>query len=468
MPFEKNIFDLSNIRSLFILEDKESFNSQSLINKIDSLKKHLSQSKIGPGHKVLMCLPNSKIFCDYFFAIWELGACVVPISPLSTEIEIAQIVVSIKPSLVIKANGKEEFLSDNTLTDKENILILHTSGSSGKPKGVMLSRQALVKKMEVYRNHLPQSSFSKTLCMLPLNFGHGLISNFLFPLLSGNEVILAPSSRLDIYSSLGEIVDEFGITCFSSVPSILKIAANFSKAPEKKSLEKIFCASAPLDTDTWSNTLNWSSGIRVDNMYGMTELASWIAGDQKLNQNFEENAFDKPWGAEVRIVKEDPADEYGEIQVRSDSMMSGYYNDQDNTKKVLTDGWFKTGDMGVLSTDRISLKGRRDNVINLSGTKVYPEEINQLLRKHPAVLDVFTLGLKVKEGDADHGIGCVLVPRLNQEIQIQEILEMCKEHLSSYKIPAQFKVMEKLPTNERGKTDLASIKSIFQVRGKVN
>lgn len=468
MTFEKNIFDLSNIRSLFILEDKESFNSQSLINKIHSLKNHLEQNKIGPGHKVVLCLPNSKLFCEYFFAIWEIGACVVPISPLSTEIEIVQIVANIKPSLVIKANGKEEFLSNSSLTNKENVLILHTSGSSGKPKGVMLSRQALMAKMEVYRSHLPLSSFSKTLCMLPLNFGHGLISNFLFPLLSGNEVVLAPSSRLEIYSSLGEIVDEFGITCFSSVPSILKIASNFSKAPEKKTLTKIFCASAPLDKETWSNTMNWSSGVRVDNMYGMTELASWIAGDQKLNQAFEENTFDNPWGAEVRIVKEDPIDDYGEIQVRSESMMIGYYNDLENTKKVLTDGWFKTGDMGLMSADRITLKGRRDNVINLSGIKVYPEEINQILRKHPAVQDVFTIGLKVKEGDADHGIGCVLVPRLDQEIKIQEIQEMCKEHLSSYKIPAQFKIVEKLPTNERGKSDLASIKKLFQVKARVN
>lgn len=467
MTIEKNIFDLSNLGSLFILEDKESITTHCLISKINSLKTYLHKNGIGPGHKVLMCLPNSRLFCEYFFAVWEVGACAVPVSPLSTPIEITQIVESIKPSLIIKADGQDEFFSTHTLTDKENILILHTSGSSGRPKGVMISRSALTKKLETYRTYLPLESFSNTLCMLPLNFGHGLISNFLFPIFSGKQVFLAPSSRLDIYSSLGEIIDEFGITCFSSVPSILKIAANFSKAPEKKSLEKIFCASAPLDKETWASTLNWSSGIRVNNMYGMTELASWIAGDQKnTTQTYEESSFDYPWGADVKIVKESSNDEFGEIFVKSDSMMSGYYNDFENTKKVLSDGWFKTGDMGVIEGERISLKGRLDNVINLSGIKVYPEEINQLLRKYPKIQDCFAVGLKLKEGDADHAIGCLLVPVANQELNIQEIQEMCKEHLSSYKIPSQFKVVEMLPTNERGKIDLGAIKKIFQAKGK--
>jgi len=467
MTFNKNIFDLSNLGSLFILEDKLSINSQTLPNKIHSIKNHLSKHNIGPGHKIILCLPNSRLFCEYFFAIWEIGACAVLLSPLSTEIEIAQVASNIKPSLIIKANGKEEFLFDFTLTDKENILILHTSGSSGKPKGVMLSRESLARKMETYQKNLPNESFLNTLCMLPLNFGHGLISNFLFPLFSGQQVFLAPSSRLDIYSSLGETIDEYGITCFSSVPSILKIAANFSQAPKKKSLEKIFCASAPLDVETWANTLNWSSGIRVNNMYGMTELASWIAGDQKSADLYEENTFDYPWGAEVKIVKENSLDEYGEIFVKSDSMMTAYYNDPENTKNVLTDGWFKTGDMGVVSLDRISLKGRRDNVINLSGTKVYPEEINQIIRSHKAVQDAFSIGLKVREGDADHGIGCIVVPKANQEINLSEIQELCRVNLSPYKIPSQFKIIEKIPLNERGKIDLASIKKIFQIKGRV-
>ena len=467
MTLDKNIFDLKNLGNLFILEDKKSVAVLDFVSGIAQLKSKLLQHKIGPGHKVILCLGNTKLFCEYLFAIWEVGACAVPISPHSTKHELDHVAKSVNPSLIVYSDNREEFLTSTSFTHPENILILHTSGSSGKPKGVMISREALQQKMQTYHQNLPYQNLSKTLCMLPLNFGHGLISNFLFPLLNGNEVILAPSGNMDIYSSLGQIIDDFGITCFSSVPSILKIASNFSERPTKKSLQKIFCASAPLNQATWQQTLEWSSGVRADNMYGMTEIASWVAGDQKESaESYEENAFDYPWGAEINIVKENPADEYGEIFLKSNSMMTGYYNDSVNTNKVLHDGWFKTGDMGLISNDRLLLKGRLDNVINVGGLKIYPEEINQLVRKHSKVFDCFALGLRSSEKEADHGIGCILIGKEGQVLDISEIQDMCKQHLSSYKIPSQFKIMDKIPVNERGKFDIVAIRRLFQERGR--
>lgn len=467
MTLEKNILNLSNFGNLILLEDKKKITSYDLSSTIQKIKSQFLQDGLGPGHKVMLCLGNTKEFCAYFFATWEIGACVVPVSPLSTKSELEFLVKKMKPSVIVFSDGKSEVLTNSTTTTHDNILILHTSGSSGHPKGVMLSRQALMSKMNMMAKSLPANSFESTLCILPLNFGHGLISNFLFPLLSANQVILAPSGIMEIYSSLGEIIDEFSISCFSSVPSILKIVANFSTQPERKTLKNIFCASAPLDKKTWEATGVWSSGISVNNMYGMTELASWIAGNQTGNL-YEENSFDSVWGASVKIWKENQKDEYGEILVKSDSLMNGYYEEPEATQKVLLDGWFKTGDMGIVLGGKLQLKGRLDDVINLGGIKIYPEEINQIIRKIPKISDCYTLGLKLKENEADIGIGCLLLPRPGEEISIPEVQAFCRDHLSAYKIPAQFKIIEKIPVNERGKIERETIKKIFQLNRKGN
>ncbi len=463
MNAEANFFDLSKLGNLFILEEKKLISSEELVSGIVQLKNKLQKYGVGPGHKVVLCLNNSRLFCEYLFASWELGACVIPATPFSTPTEIKQLLSSLTPSLIVYADGKSEFFYESTLTSKETMLILQTSGSSGKPKGVILPRKAIQAKIEIYSKYLPLKDFRNTLCMLPLNFGHGLITNFLFPILSGHSVFLAPAGQMDVYSNLGQIIDEHDISCFSSVPSILKIASNFSEPPIKRTLKKIFCASAHLDKATWEKALEWSQGVRVNNMYGMTELASWIGGDQKEGREYQENTFDSPWGAEIKIAKENEDDDYGEIHVKSESMMTGYFDDDANTKKVLVNGWFKTGDIGILQEGRVILKGRLDNVINLGGVKIYPEEINQLIKLHPKVADCYTLGLRKREIDSDHGIGCIIVSKTGETVDILEIQEMCKKHLSSFKIPTQFKSIEKLPVTERGKVDRQAIKNIFQV-----
>ena len=433
----------------------------SLRLMIKSLKDHLHKKGISKGHKILLVEENSSLFCAYLFAGWELGATIVPLSPLSTHHEIKYFINKIRPALIVYENGKEEFLTNALVGNQEEALILHTSGSSGKPKGVVLGQAALRNKFNTYNSHLPKEELNKTLCILPLNFGHGLISNFLFPLLSGNQVILAPSGKMEIYTRLGEIIDEYGITCFSSVPSILKVASNFGNAPEKKTLKKIFCASSNLDPLTWEKTVSWSGGVRVSNMYGLTELASWVAGDlleKKLT--YEDNHFDLPWESEVKI------DETGEIFLKSNSVMNGYFDDLESTAKVLNDGWFKTGDLGAIKNNRLVLMGRADNVINLGGVKIYPEEINQVLRRHQDVQDCYTFGMKIKEGAGDHGIGSLIIPKNQTTFKIESLEEFCKEHLSAYKIPTQFQLSDKMPLNQRGKPDLSAIKNLFQAKRK--
>lgn len=450
--------------SIFFLEDKKNFIPSTLLSKIQNRKLLLTKQGLGPGHKLVLCLPNSELLCEYLLAGLELGICLIPLAWQSTPAELKDIVVRLQPSLIVYQDGREEKTIGFSLTQKNHALILFTSGSSGRPKGVVLSRESLAHKLSLYKKYLPDS-FEKTLCLLPLNFGHGLISNFLFPLLSGKQVFLAPSAQMEVYTNLSALVDQYGITTFSSVPSILKIASNFSEGPKKQTLKDIFCASANLDQVTWQTATEWAGGVRIHNMYGMTEMASWVAGDLKGHSGYLESTFDLPWDAEVKTVKDKEDDEYGEIWIKSLSLMSGYYDDLSGTEKVLSDGWFKTGDIGEITSSHIILKGRADNVINLGGIKIYPEEINKVIRTHESVLDCYTLGLKSVNGSTDQGIGCLIVPRNPAAFQLAQIEELCRKELSSYKVPGHFLIGDKIPTNQRGKPDHAAVRKLFQGKG---
>lgn len=457
MQFKEDVLKNLGNESILFMEDKRKFISRSIASRIEKRKQHLSLLGMGPGHKLVLCLPNSDLLCEYLLAGLSLGICLVPLSFQSTPSEIQELIQRLEPSMVVFPDGKEETYFKMSLTSKEDALILFTSGSSGKPKGVVLSQKALAYKLVTYQKYLPQS-FERTLCMLPLNFGHGLISNFLFPLLSGHQVLLAPSGQMEIYTSLGSLIDNYNVTTFSSVPSILKVASHFGEAPKKKTLKDIFCASANLDLATWNSASDWLSDVRLHNMYGMTELASWVAGDLKRTQGYKESAFDLPWDAEVKIVKET-----GEIWIKSSSLMSGYYNDPEATEKSVENGWFKTGDVGEITSEHIILKGRADNVINLGGIKIYPEEINRVIRSHQDVLDCYTLGLKSADGLTDQAIGCLVVPK-NSSFKIGGLEELCRHELSLYKVPGQFLVSDKIPLNQRGKPDHGAIKSLFQMK----
>jgi acyl-CoA synthetase (AMP-forming)/AMP-acid ligase II len=462
MPIPPKICDPFNLESVHILEDGKCFDLRTQINKINSIKSNLYKKGIRPGDKIILCLTNSTLFCEYFFALWELGVCIIPISTSSTKVEIDYLVSKLNPKLIIHLDKREEFFSNSSKTDVENSLILFTSGSSGKPKGAVLTRKNLLNKLISNSKNLPVDQMNKTLCFLPLNFGHGLISNFLFPIFSGNGVILAPSSNLDILTSIGKIIDDYDVTCFSSVPSILRIISNFGESPKKDTLKRIFCASAPLEIDTWKQAHEWSSGKKISNMYGMTELASWVAGDLSNENNvFVENSFDLPWSSEVKIMKTNLDDDFGEIYIKSDTMMTEYFEDYELTKKCFAENWFKTGDIGKIINNKIHLFGRIDDVINLGGIKIYPEEINQLIKQNFEVQECLTIGLTKDPSDLVHSIGCLIVPRSNQVLESSEILEVCKKHLSSYKVPAQFKFVNKIPTNQRGKIEREVAKKIF-------
>lgn len=451
----QHFFKIKEFGQLHFIHEGVTLTSTHFSNPTPHLGCDYSEYKLEAGDKVILLFRNESFDCLALFALWEIGCCVIPIAADIAPEEMEYLKDLLKPKIIVSSKHKIESFSNSTKTDQENCLILFTSGSSGKPKGVVFTKDTLLKKMDNHRKILPVHDFSRTLCCLPLHFGHGLFSLFLFPLSSGCDVYLAPSANLEIVSRLGEIIDQYKITCFSSVPSLLKVATHFSASPQNKSLKKCFCASAPLSKELWDKALQWTHGVPICNMLGSTEFLSWFAGN--LNQSldsFEENSFEFPWEAQYKILED------GQLALKSSLQMKKYFEDTSKTEQSFEDGWFKTGDLVEFRNGKLYLKGRIDDLINLSGTKVDPLEIMSVINTHPDSLESFCFGIKKNPHEPDHAIGCVIATS-NTKLSPKDIQEFCKGKLSPHKIPSRLKFISKMPLNSRGKLDRNVLKQML-------
>src|SRR5262249_22519995 len=127
-------------------------------------------------------------------------------------------------------------------------LVLFTSGSTDRPKGVVHTHRGLLARWLSIRTHVETPSMRRTLCLLPTHFGHGLICNALFPWLSGQRLAVLPPFRSDVILQLGALLDDQGITFMSSVPALWRLALRTARPPRRQTLERVFCGSAPLST----------------------------------------------------------------------------------------------------------------------------------------------------------------------------------------------------------------------------
>jgi acyl-CoA synthetase (AMP-forming)/AMP-acid ligase II len=340
-------------------------------------------------------------------------------------------------------------------------LILFTSGTTGHPKGVVLSFQALLTRIALNRIAIGHASRMKTLVTLPTSFGHGLIGNALTPLLSGGDIVLHPLGQ-PLARDLGRIVDEFRIGFLSSVPAFWRMALKFSNAPSKNALVRIHVGSAPVAPDLWARIGDWSRA-EVVNCYGITELANWVAGASSRTEGIAEGLVGKPWGAQAAIKDSSGAIRgtgEGELLVRSPSVMSGYLRRPDLTAAVLVDGWYHTGDTGHIDEHGlIKLTGRIKDEINRAGFKVQPSEIDTLLEAHPAISEACVFGIPdVVSGQI---VAAAVLLAAGENVDAEDLRHWCATKLRRDAIPERWFIVDKLPRNERGKINRDDVRRML-------
>ncbi|MBA3448531.1 MAG: acyl--CoA ligase, partial [Pseudaminobacter sp.] len=332
-------------------------------------------------------------------------------------------------------------------------LIMMTSGTTSRPKGVVLTHRALQARLALNIAHIGRDDLAVTLTVLPMHFGHGLIGNSLTPLAAGSQLVVWSEPGSTGLHALGKVADEHGLTFMSSVPSLWRVALKLSPPPGRGTLRRVHVGSAPLAAPLWNNIIAWSGTHRVVNMYGITETANWIGGHSAEDGLPVDGLVGRPWGGafRVRLANGDfSATGRGEVVVNSPSLMTGYLDLPDLTAQSLAGDWFLTGDIGEIDeAGNLRLVGRSKHEINRGGIKVPAEEIDALLERHPFVVEACAFALPDPLSGETVAAAIVLEP--GGEDDAGAIRAWCETRIRREALPSRLFVLPELPRTDRGK-----------------
>jgi malonyl-CoA/methylmalonyl-CoA synthetase len=355
-----------------------------------------------------------------------------------------------------------------TIEDRRNpdeiALLCYTSGTTGKPKGAMITQGNLAAMAASLHEAWGWSERDVLLHTLPLFHVHGLLVALQGALYAGARTEILP--RFDP----GEVLDRLGrrtVTVFMGVPTLYRrlVSTDRPNEPCLDNMRLFVSGSAPLAPEVF-HAFRARFGHTVLERYGMTEagmvLSNPLDGDRRPGSV----GFPLP-GVSVRIV--DPktnadvsSDETGELLIRSESVCKGYWNRPEATKQAFTgEGWLRSGDMAREDAGGyITLVGRLKELIITGGFNVYPKEVENVLERHPAVGEAAVFGMP--NSDLGEQVCAAVVPKGTQRPSEEDLIRFCKVSLTSYKCPRTIRFLDDLPRSPMGKV----VKERLKVKGQ--
>ena len=351
---------------------------------------------------------------------------------------------------------------DSTWPTTDDVaLVLHTSGTTSRPKRVPLTHRNLTTSLRNVAATYDLTPDDVSLCVMPLFHVHGLVASTLSTLQTGGTVVAPPRfNPLNFWP----VVKEHNVTWFSAVPTMhqaLLSRARSTKPEVPETLRFIRSCSAALPPVVMDE-LEQQFGVPVLEAYGMTEAAHQMASNPLPPGNRLPGAVGPGTGVGVAIMDEEGTllltGERGEVVIRGDNVITGYENNPEANASSFTNGWFRTGDEGMLDTDGyLTLTGRLKEMINRSGEKISPLEIDNALLDHPAVGEAVAFGVP----HTTHGEEASAAVVLTGEVTPQELVAFCRTKLADYKCPRVIHVMEAIPRGPTGKISRRFLTEMF-------
>jgi long-chain acyl-CoA synthetase len=347
-----------------------------------------------------------------------------------------------------------------TLRPDDLALLQYTGGTTGVPKGAMLTHGNLVANAEQARAWMTDLKAGQevTLAAIPFFHVYGMTVAMNLSLLIGATIVLVPNPR-DIKMVLGQIAAG-GATLFPGVPTLYNAINNHPDTPghDLTTIRACISGSAPLLLETARQFRQITGGANLVEGYGLTE-ASPITHTNPIFGDQREGSIGLPMpGVDARVMGEDgqpvPEGGIGELWVAGPMVMKGYWERPDETAKVLREQggqtWLLTGDMAVMDeSGYFRIVDRKKDLIIAGGYNVYPREVEEVLNAHPAVLEAAAVGVPdAYRGESVHAV-VVLKPGMNATGA--EIIAHCKADLSAYKVPRSVEFRAELPKTAVGK-----------------
>jgi long-chain acyl-CoA synthetase len=464
-----------------LISENQRINYGQLNRAVNAVAHLLIETGVGKGDKVALMLPNIPEFFYCYFAAVKLGAVAVPLNTSSTPYELSYLLENSDAKVLMTAESARKRYEEiqHKLSTCRNLItidspdenspfkkalaagdfsnpeqkinpddpaaIIYTSGLTGKSLGAVLTHRNLYSQSHLTHTYVKRTHLDVGLSLIPLFHSFGSTVNMINVVRSGCSVVMMDRFTLD---GLFNAIQKEKITYICAVPRLYlgmmfhEGAANF----DVRSLEVCVTGGAPMPPE-FLPVFEEKFGAKIIEGYGLTE-ASPVCSFNMLDRPQKAGSIGRALsGTEIKIVdeygRELPRGEIGELIVKGDNVMQGYYKDKKATASVIKDGWLHTGDLGRMDGDNyIFLTGLKKRMIITSGFNVYPKEVEDVLNMHLAVQAVRVVGKKdLMRGEV---VKAQIVKRKGSIIDEKEILKYCRVYLSPYKVPREVEFVRKL------------------------
>jgi acyl-CoA synthetase (AMP-forming)/AMP-acid ligase II len=470
----------AHARALVCPDDGTAVSFEELAQRADALAAGLRGLGVERGARVALALGNGPEIVELLFAVTALGAAAAPLNPAYTTDELAFYLEDLAPRLLLLPEG--ELAAARTAAGRLDIpvadvrggdgrtviaraaaaaayepggpediaILLHTSGTTSRPKQVPLLQRNLVASARSMARHYRLSAEDVSYVAMPLFHVHGLVASTLAALVAGGTVVvprrLAPRR-------FWQHLREHGVTWFSAGPTIHHMLLERGEdAPGRGGTRLRFtrsCSSA-LSPELLARCEE-VYGVPMLEAYGMTEASHEMAANPLPPGERRPGSVGVPTGAAIRIVdrawSEVPAGEPGEVTVSGPGLTPGYLGNPEANAESFRDGWFRTGDQGVLDAGYLRLVGRIKELIIRGGENISPAEVEDVLLAHPAVSDAAVFGVP----DEKYGEVVAAAVALKGETDEHALIAHCRERLTAVKVPSVIHILDAIPRTPTGK-----------------
>ena len=446
----------------------------------------ISQSGAGPGTRVAIAVPPSRHYAAALLAVYQAGGVAVPMNPRATADEKGYMLAHSGAKLLLTDQGSDQTRAfaeptaeavtdglrlvsleppETALPEKGDWAIIYTSGSTSRPKGVVLGKDAISSNVRAIANDLSLAPGDKSIVFTPPAYTYAL-SQTLTHLWAGASILLWPHGLM-YPAEILKAVSELRLTGLAANPTSMRMFASLKPAPGQNlsCVRYVKSAGQPLYSVVAREMAALFPEARILCTYGCTENAPRIAHFWLPS---EVPDHDGPWpvgrslpGTDIRIVEGSGAPvadgESGDILIAGTSLMRCYWNDPESTREQLSEGWFRSGDLGYFDDQgRLNVVGRADNIIGVGHEKVSPEEVEAVISKIDGVREVAVGG--IADPLLDHAPVALLVLDGEGSPTLDDIMRVCREKLSSPKVPRQLIVVDAIPKTMYGKPDRKAIR----------
>ena len=493
----RNLLGTGEASHIAVKTIERSISYRELIDQIDDLSTQLSRAGLRAGDRIAIALPNGLEVIASFLAASSVGTA-APLNPAYTLDEFKFYLEDTDARALIVPAGEAETaraaaaqLGVNTIdctrdaqgrvrfdvqqliapgdanrstASSDIALILHTSGTTSRPKRVPLAHANLLTSASNVAATYALTAADVSLCVMPLFHVHGLVASTLATFATGGTVVVPPKfNPLSFWST----VREHGATWYSAVPTIHQVLVSRAKGVRPAGAEQlrfIRSCSASLAPQLMSE-MEATFGAPVLEAYGMTEAAHQMASNPLPPAQRKAGSVGRGTNVAIAILDEAgnilPTGATGEVSIKGANVFSGYEGNAEANAESFSDGWFRTGDQGTLDSEGyLALVGRIKELINRGGEKISPREIDETLLQHPAVAEACCFGIP----DRTYGEGVAAAVVLKDLATEKDLIAHCRASLSDFKCPTTIYIMDAIPRTATGKIQRRNVAATITAR----